>query len=51
MDWLTLAPSNFTIGLLVGLVLGLFSKHALQLLTYAAIIIAAFELIRASGAL
>lgn len=51
MEWLQQAPDSFTVGLLVGLVLGLAFRFGMQLLSAVAVLVVIFELLKASGAL
>lgn len=44
-------PDSFTVGLLVGLTLGIASRAAVRFLSIAATLLVIFELVHASGAL
>lgn len=51
VPWIEHVSAQFSVGLLVGLVLGISSKFALRFLALAAGAYVIFELVRASGAL
>lgn len=46
MEFLQQLPDSFTVGALVGLALGIFSKAAVRFLAIAAGLVVAFELVR-----
>ena len=51
MDWLQYLPTDFVMGVLAGLTIGIFSRYAVRFLAAAVVVVAIVKLLIAAGAL